>query len=187
MKIRMSTCKALSILALILCTTKPALSQSAKQILDITDVKGGLVVHLGCGDGKLTAELRANERFVVHGLDTNAQQVKAAREFLRRQGVLGPVGVNRFDGKTLPYADHLIRLLVAEEMYQVPDREIIRVLAPSGIAYIKHGSRWHKRIKSRPDTIDNWTHLLHGPDNNAVARDSVVGPPRRMQWKSAPA
>jgi len=31
----------------------------AKQILNATNVKGGLIVHIGCGDGKLTAALRA--------------------------------------------------------------------------------------------------------------------------------
>ncbi|GAG31683.1 unnamed protein product, partial [marine sediment metagenome] len=29
-------------------------------------------------------------------------------------------------------------------------------------------------------------HFLHGADNNAVARDTVVGPPRRFQWISGP-
>ena len=32
----------------------------ARQILDAAGVKGGLVVHLGCGDGALTAALRAD-------------------------------------------------------------------------------------------------------------------------------
>ncbi len=32
----------------------------AREILDATGVRGGLVVHLGCGDGKLAAALRAN-------------------------------------------------------------------------------------------------------------------------------
>jgi hypothetical protein len=33
--------------------------------------------------------------------------------------------------------------------------------------------------------LDEWGHYLHGPDNNAVARDTVVGPPRRFQWQGA--
>ncbi|NQT53678.1 hypothetical protein HQ576_16590, partial [bacterium] len=44
----------------------------AQQILAATGVTGGLVVHVGCGDGILTAALHANDRFVVHGLDTHA-------------------------------------------------------------------------------------------------------------------
>jgi len=36
-----------------------ASEQQAKQILDATNIKGGLIVHVGCGDGKLTAALLA--------------------------------------------------------------------------------------------------------------------------------
>ena len=54
----------------------------ARDILDATGVKGGLVVHLGCGDGKLTAALRVNDSYLVHGLDLDAANVEAAlREF----------------------------------------------------------------------------------------------------------
>ncbi|MHC4543909.1 MAG: hypothetical protein ACYSYL_05195, partial [Planctomycetota bacterium] len=42
--------------------------RQAKQILNATGVKGGLIVHIGCGDGKLTAALRANGSYIVHGL-----------------------------------------------------------------------------------------------------------------------
>ena len=41
----------------------------AKQILDATGVKGGLIVHIGCGDGRRLAALRANDSYLVHGLD----------------------------------------------------------------------------------------------------------------------
>jgi hypothetical protein len=58
--------------------------------------------------------------------------------------------------------------------------EVMRVLSPGGVALID----FKKTVKPWPKEIDNWTHLLHGPDNNAVALDSVVGPPRRIQWKS---
>lgn len=40
---------------------------SAKQILDMAGIQGGLIVHLGCNDGKLTAALRANDRYLVPG------------------------------------------------------------------------------------------------------------------------
>ncbi len=186
MRLRIAHCRVSWMLAWIVCTTTPVLSQTAKQILNATGVQGGLVVHLGCGDGKLTAELRANERYVVHGLDTNSQRVAQARKRLYQRGKLGPVGISRFDGERLPYADNLIRLLVAEKTYDVPEREMMRTLAPGGTVYIKRGNHWDKHSKPWPDTIDNWTHLLHGPDNNAVSRDSEVGPPRRMQWKSKP-
>ena len=40
--------------------------------------------------------------------------------------------------------------------------------------------------KPWPAEIDEWTHYLHAADGNPVARDRVVGPPRRYQWTSGP-
>ncbi len=37
--------------------------QMAMRILKATGVKGGLIVHIGCGDGKLTAALRAGDSY----------------------------------------------------------------------------------------------------------------------------
>ena len=42
-------------------------------------VQGGLIVHLGCGDGELTAALHAGDRYIVHGLDSDADHVAQAR------------------------------------------------------------------------------------------------------------
>ncbi|MHC4510522.1 MAG: hypothetical protein ACYTAO_16470, partial [Planctomycetota bacterium] len=36
-------------------------SAQAKEIFDMAGVQGGIVVHLGCGDGRLTAALRPND------------------------------------------------------------------------------------------------------------------------------
>ena len=66
------------------------------------------------------------------------------------------------------------------------DKEVMRVLAPNGVAYVKSGAGWTKTVKPRPDEIDEWTHWLHGADGNAVADDRVVGPPRRAQWVADP-
>lgn len=51
----------------------------ARQILAATDVKGGLVIHVGCGDGALTAALRANDSYLVQGLTTDLASVAKAR------------------------------------------------------------------------------------------------------------
>ena len=45
---------------------------------------------------------------------------------------------------------------------------------------------WVKAVKPWPKNIDQWTHYLHGPDGNAVAQDTVVGPPKRYRWISDP-
>jgi hypothetical protein len=58
---------------------------------------------------------------------------------------------------------------------------------PSSVAALKVESApglpgWKKLTKPWPDDIDEWTHYLHGADGNAVARDRVVGPPKRLRW-----
>ena len=45
---------------------------------------------------------------------------------------------------------------------------------------------WTKTQKPWPKEIDEWTHYLHGPDRNPVARDTVLGRSRRLQWQESP-
>ncbi len=158
----------------------------ARSILKDTGVKGGLVVHLGCGDGVLTAALRVNDSYIMHGLDVRGANVRKARKHALSLGLSGPVSIATFDGVHLPYADNLVNLIVATEAVGVSGDELLRVLAPGGVAYLKSGDAWKKTVKAWPSDIDEWTHWLHGPDGNAVARDSVVGPPRHLQWAAAP-
>jgi outer membrane protein assembly factor BamB len=160
--------------------------QKAKQILNTTGVKGGLIVHVGCGNGKLTAALCVSDSFLVHGLDIRSDNVRKARENIRSAGLYGKVSIDRFDGKRLPYIDNLVRLLIVEERGDISVEEINRVLCPDGAAYLEVEGRWKTIIKHWPNEIDEWTHYLYGPGNNAVSRDKIVGPPRHMQWVSTP-
>ncbi|MGD8241029.1 MAG: class I SAM-dependent methyltransferase, partial [Armatimonadota bacterium] len=118
----------------------------ARKILSDTGVAGGLIVHIGCGDGTLTAALRENERYLVHGLDVGAETVDAARAQIRAMGLYGPVSVDAFDGERLPYVDGLVNLVVAEDLGKVPMRECQRVLAPRGVVYVKSRGRWKMTV-----------------------------------------
>src|SRR6476469_456861 len=51
-----------------------AAAQQAKDILTQSRVKGGFVVHVGSGDGNLTASLKGSDSYQVHGLDTSAEK-----------------------------------------------------------------------------------------------------------------
>jgi predicted RNA methylase len=57
--------------------------QKAEQILKATGIKGGLIVHIGCGDGKLTSALCANESCLVHGLQTDVEKLRQARKYVQ--------------------------------------------------------------------------------------------------------
>jgi len=157
----------------------------AKQIASLTGFRGGLVVHVGCGDGKLTAALRLADSCVVQGLDASAKNVETARAAIRSLGLYGPVSVMQWSGKKLPYVDNLATLVVCEDR-SVPPDEIMRVLRPLGAAAVKRDGKWAVTFKPWPENIDEWQQHYHGADNNAVAQDTVVGPPRRFQWIAEP-
>ena len=160
--------------------------EQARQILDTSGVKGGLIVHIGCGNGRLTAALRANDSYLVHGLDADTQNVENAREHIKSLSLYGEVSIEQWVDKHLPYTDNLINLIVFEDLGKVSMEEIMRVLAPNGVAYIKKQGKWRKTVKPWPKEIDEWTHFLHDATNNAVAIDTVVGPPRSLQWIAPP-
>ena len=162
--------------------------------------QGGLIVHLGCGSGHVTGSLKSSNN-IVHGLDTRPEKIEDARSRLASRANQGPVSVDLWDGEHLPYADNLVNLIViggladgwVESANNATDEELIRVLAPGGILMrMKDPQKWHeasdwdKIVKPWPDTIDQWTHYLHGPDGNPVADDTEVGPPNSLRWIGGP-
>jgi outer membrane protein assembly factor BamB len=178
-----ATCWALATgMVLSLTAIGAAADGEAKQILDAAGVQGGLILHVGCEDGKLTAALHADDKYVVHGLDVKEGNVAAARRHADSLGLSGKVSFDTFDGKRLPFADNLVNLIVAERIGDVPMDEVMRVLAPLGVAHI--GGK--KTVKPWPDAIDEWTHYLHDATGNAVAHDRVVAAPKRLQWIGGP-
>ncbi len=95
---------ALTVLAAALAASSETVqAEAAAEILKTTGVQGGLVVHLGCGDGKLTAALRAGDRYLVHGLDADAANVAKAREHIQSLDLYGPVSATAFDGEHPPH------------------------------------------------------------------------------------
>lgn len=158
-------------------------SAFAASAVETSGVRGGLVVHVGAGDGKTLAELGAGDGFLVQGLGSDPADVAAARKHLLSEGLYGKVSVGLFDNKTLPYSENLVNLLIVDQpKTKIAREEILRVLVPNGVALVDG----KKIVKPMPGNIDEWSHFEHGPENNSVAADTVVGPPRHLQWVSGP-
>ena len=164
----------------------PSPGAVARELLSRSRVTGGLVAHVGCGSGQLTAALRASDSFLVQGLDREAKNVAVARDHVRSLGLYGVVAIDRCAGPELPYIDNLVNLLVIEDVGLAAQDEIMRVLAPEGVACVRQDGQWLMTRKPRPKQMDEWTHYLHDARNNAVAHDELVGPPRHLQWACGP-
>jgi len=182
--------RIVSVFGLLLATMASTVLSSpvdeAEQIASLADFHGGLVIHVGCGDGKLTAALRLADNCVVQGLQSNANLVETARANIRATGLYGPVSVIHWRENKLPYVDNLVSLVVCEDIGPVPSDELIRILRPHGAAVIKRDGKWTVTFKPQLQGTDEWEQHYHGADNNAVAQDTVVGPPRRYQWLGEP-
>ena len=166
--------------------TTSAESISAEAIYEATGVQGGLVVHLGCGDGTLTAALRSTGRYLVQGLDSDAARVARTRELLRSKGLYGPISADSFDGRHLPYVRDTVNLLVASDLGEVTTNEVRRVLAPGGVAYVRNRGAWQMTVNPTYADTDEWSHFLHDASGNAVAEDRRIGPPKRLRWVAGP-
>ena len=106
----------------------------AQRIIEATGVSGGLIVHVGCGDGKLTARLPAGDGYLVQGLDADPDHVAKAREYIQSLGLYGKVSIDCCAGQRLPYVDNLVNLIVSEDLGAIAMDEAMRVLVPGGVA-----------------------------------------------------
>ncbi len=161
-------------------------ADEAKEIASLGDFHGGLVVHIPCGDGNLTAALRLAGNCVVQGLETDPELVETARKAIQEFGDYGQVSVMYWSGNRLPYVDNLATLVVCEDATVVSSEELMRVLRPYGALVIKRDGKWDVTVKPPLPDTDEWQQHFHSADNNAVAADAVVGPPRRYQWLGVP-
>jgi len=187
--------KALSI-SIIVATLVFPLPLSAgigNELVELSGVQGGLVVVLN--NEQITSEIRVNDRYLVQGLFRDEQSRRSARETIQSKGLYGPVTVRSWAGDELPYLDNMVNLIIAEDHASTSLKEIFRVLAPYGVLLSKEEIKikdsisvggWHKAVKPWPDGIDEWTHWMHAPDNNAVSRDTYKEIPRGLQWIQPP-
>jgi len=125
-----------------LMVTQLHAATTASDILKDSGVRGGLVVMVGCEDSELLIGLGKQKGYLVHGLDTQSDRIERATAVLQAEGLCGRVSVARFDGRSLPYVDNLVNLVVMRDARcKMRDKEIMRVLAPGGIALIRDTSQ----------------------------------------------
>ena len=86
----------------------------------------------------------------------------------------------RWNGEKLPSVNNLATLLVCEDLDAAPRAEAMRVLRAFGALVSKRDGKWQATFKPQLEGMDQRGQHFKGADNNAVAQDTVVGPPRRF-------
>lgn len=153
---------------------------------DADNCMGGLAVFIGDEKLDLIDTVHKESNFLVHVLKTDDKAVRELRKLFQSKHCYRRISVDRFDGSRLPFIDNLVNIIDVDNPGKVSMSEMMRVLAPGGVIYTKQDGEYKKITKPRPGAIDEWTHYLHDADNNAVANDTIAGPPRRLQWVTGP-
>ncbi|MBL7043885.1 MAG: PQQ-binding-like beta-propeller repeat protein, partial [Pirellulaceae bacterium] len=182
-----------------LCASTLVMWCTAAQAATV-NIEGGLVVCVGAEALESVADDWKKPGCVFHCLETSDAEISRLRKKIQAAGCYGKVSVAGFDGRHLPYINNLVNMVVIQDArFGIPAEEVERVLAPYGTAVAPEDSSCIPKPASRigdglveyskpyPSDMDEWPQYLHGADNNCVAQDTVVGPPRHVQWISGPA
>ncbi|PCJ57383.1 MAG: hypothetical protein COA79_16070 [Planctomycetota bacterium] len=115
----------------------PEIENLSKQIVEQSSIKVGLLVHIGSGNGKLTAAFGKSGNFLVQGLEADRKQVDSSRKYIQSVGLYGQVSIDFLTFKKLPYSKDLINLVVADKIpgllkQGLKLKEVLRILCPKG-------------------------------------------------------
>ncbi|MDD4890489.1 MAG: PQQ-binding-like beta-propeller repeat protein, partial [Phycisphaerae bacterium] len=209
-------CAAVAVLLTAVAARAAEPAEIADEVLAASSVTGGLFVQLDFSSPAMMKRLAGSGKFLAYGISSNRERVDAARQSLAADGLAGLATADYNALKGIPCVNDGVTLLAAEDIASLlkrglPVAEIGRVLAPGGVAclgveagnagaieaafakagigtvaQVVKGRAWVVVRKARPAGMDNWTHVAHGPDGNAVSRDQLVGPPDTVRWYTGP-
>ncbi|HID23267.1 MAG TPA: hypothetical protein EYP14_12810, partial [Planctomycetaceae bacterium] len=144
------------------------------------------ILGLPVGDrGAFPVELARTSDLILYFQSADAGQVEHVRQRADDSGLLGRrifAEVGGWDSVHL--ADDLADWVVVfpEASKHVPEKELLRVLRPGGVAWRPDG----ELQKPLPKGTDSWSHVYHGPDNNPLSSDQLARAPYRTQFLAEP-
>ncbi len=152
---------------------------------DAVLLNGGIIVTLDLNDATQLKDLASKPSLQVQALLEQDEAIAPLRKSIHQAAKYGQISVNPHNGSELPYIDNLVNLVICDQSTKIPRDEILRVLTPRGILYVKTDDGYERIVKPVPNGMDEWNQFLHNAANNGVSRDDV-GPPQRMRWHNTP-
>lgn len=115
-----------------------ACADAADFVVRESGVTRGYALVLGCGTGRLAAELAKRTELTICAVDSDPARVDAARALIDAEGLLGSrVSVDCIAAGALPFSDFFANLVVSERLLGgdaagIDAPEVSRVLKPCG-------------------------------------------------------
>lgn len=167
---------------------KPAVARGAEATFDARHLskehfQGGVVVFVGEVPRDSLDQLLRRDDVLARCLVTKEDQLEQVRELIKKANAYGRVSAELWkSGESLPFIDNFVNKLLVDDSAAIPEQELLRVLAPRGIAWADE----KKIVKPVPGDTDEWTHFLYDPSNNPVSKDRRIGRLGRLQWVGLP-
>lgn len=120
------------------CENKSNLS---KYLLESSKIKSGICVLIGFNNEQLAVELVQSGKILVHGLCKDPDLLQKIRKSITAKHLYGQITFEQYSLKDLPYADHLINLIIINNSTNIfknglSMKEILRVTTPGGTIFI---------------------------------------------------
>ena len=174
--------------------------------------KSGLCLVIGLDDQIVPVEIAKNSEFDVIVLDESGSRVNDLRSKLQKEAIYGrKLNVLKVpDLNNIPVVSELANLVWVNTGSEVNADEIIRLIAPGGIAVVNNVTEdwlddsnldWQVEIKKLSENglifikhpfeiAGDWTHQYASPDNSAYGGESLWGSTRsedfEVQWMGRP-
>ena len=162
-----------------------ALSAQGGSPIALHGERGGFAVYVG-ERAELVSVFSEHDNYSLHVLSRNKAFVADVRKRLKSEGRYGRSSAEYWAGGELPYVENLVNLLILDDPTAVAKAGALRCLSPGGLALSRGEQTWETLRKPLAPNTDNWPQYLYDAGNNPVSRDTVVGPPRHLQWRGSP-
>jgi len=149
----------------------------------------GVVLVAGVEDAKPIVDLAKAAPVVVLTIAPNEETKSQLENDFRKAEVYGQVTATTLESNgRIALADHSAATVIAnfDAFDALSVEELQRVLRPFGRLYIKEKDQWRESIKPRPKGMDDWASYDKDPAASQHSSDTLVGPPRGLQWVAGP-
>jgi len=167
-----------------LITVSQGSQQALKPLVERMGAQRGICVVLDDAEGALALEIARTSEMLIYLPVASVQEAHRLRERVTEAGFgTTRIQVDQGGNQTLHLADGVADVVLAPSAARIPKvQELLRVLRPGGRLLLGP----EERIKPVPEGLGDWSHPMHGPDNNPVSTDRSVRAPYLTQFLANP-